>query len=260
MTASPAPPTVAPRARDRHRHVRGRPQHGGPRAWRTSAGSSSTTCRPALLAHDGRAGRAHPGRASPASRSSSTCAAGSFFADLHGDAAPGSTARGVDPRVLFLEASRRRAGPPVRERRGARTRCRATAGSLDGIARERELLRRAARATPTSSSTPRDLNVHELRAQDRGGVRRRRRARAAGHRALLRLQVRPAGRRRHGRRRALPAQPALGPRAAAADRARRAGARLRARAAGGAPSSSTAYGEVLGDRLPTATCARASAT
>ncbi|CAA9335176.1 MAG: RNase adapter protein RapZ, partial [uncultured Friedmanniella sp.] len=63
-------------------------------------------------------------------------------------------------------------------------------------------------------------------------VRRRRAGPAAGDPAVVRLQERGAGGRRHGRRRPVPAQPALGARAASADRAQPAGERLRPDAGG----------------------------
>ena len=75
-----------------------------------------------------------------------------------------------------------------------------------------------------------DLNVHQLKERLVGVVRRRQLVAAAGRRRELRVQARPAARRRHRDGRALPAQPALGRAAAAADRPRPGRARLRARA------------------------------
>ena len=66
----------------------------------------------------------------------------------------------------------------------------------------------------------------------------------------LRLQARPAARRRHRDGRALPAEPALGRGAAAADRPRPAGARLRARAGRGRRRSSTGSSDLLDLLLP----------
>ena len=143
---------------------------------------------------------------------------------------------------------RRRAGAPVRGgpptapaagRRAARRRHRRASASCCATCA----------ATPTSSSTPPTSTCTSC------APRCCRRSTADGRtglhatRDLLRLQVRPAGRRRPRRRLPVPAQPALGAGAAAADRPRRAGARLRARAARRRRSSSTA----------TATCSRSSA-
>lgn len=97
---------------------------------------------------------------------------------------------------------------------------------VDGIDAERELLRElrgdADLVIDTSS-----LNVHELRAKMDAQFMRRGGARAAGHRHVLRLQVRPSGRRRPGRGHALPAQPALGSGAAPLHRPERGGVGVR---------------------------------
>ena len=114
-----------------------------------------------------------------------------------GHARPGSRRSRVDPRVVFLEASDEalvRRFESVRRKHPLQ----GDGRILDGIARERALLRGAARPRPTWSSTPRDLNVHELRVEVEKAFGGDGRPGAAGDRALLRLQVRPAGRRRHG--------------------------------------------------------------
>ena len=145
--------------------------------WRTSAGTWSTTsrrrcCRDMVDLGERTAGRGHARmavgrrRAQPASSSTPWQAA---IDELR--RARHRPARAV-PR-----GRRRGAGPPVREQSGARTRCRATAGILDGIARERALLGELrARADLVIDTV--DLNVHELRrkvdAAFAGDERRRR--------------------------------------------------------------------------------------
>ena len=105
-------------------------------------------------------------------------------------------------------------------RSAARTRCRATAGCSTASPASASCCATCA-ADADLVSTPPTLNVHQLRAKDRRGVRRRRRHRLRVTVMSVRLQVRPAARRRPGRRLPLPAQPALGARAAAADRPER---------------------------------------
>ena len=124
----------------------------------------------------------------------------------------------------------------VRSRYAGRTRCRATAGcwtASAGSARPLATLRAAADLVIDTSST--EHPPAALPGQP--CLRRQQRRPAPGHPADLRLQERDAGRRRHGLRRPLPAQPALGARAAAADRAEQAGQRLRAAARPGPRSS-----------------------
>ena len=108
---------------------------------------------------------------------------------------------------------RRRPGPPVRERpprapaagrRPAGRRHRARAALLSRPARRRRPDPRHQR--PFRPPAARRDRVGVRRA---GGARADRRA--AGHRGVVRLQVRAAGRRRPGRRRPLPAQPVLDP-------------------------------------------------
>ena len=137
--------------------------------------------------------------------------------------------RGVRPRVVFLEASdetlvRRfenvRRPHPLQE----------DGRVVDGIAAERQRLsglREEADLVLDTSA----LNVHELRARMRDFFGTARGQRAARERGLLRLQVRPSGGRRPGRRLPVPAQPALGRVARPAHRAGRAGPRLCAQAA-----------------------------
>ena len=125
-------------------------------------------------------------------------------------------ARGVRPYVVFLEASdetlvRRfdSVSRPHPLQEGGRV--------VDGIAAERELLQ-GMRAEADLVLDTTGLNVHELRVPDAGRVRHRGGHRAAGQRRVVRLQVRPAGGRRHGGGLPVPAEPALGTRAGAADR------------------------------------------
>ena len=97
---------------------------------------------------------------------------------------------------------------------------------------ERVLARAARRARPTSSSTRRRSTCTSCATGCASCSReQRRRRRAADQRRVVRLQARPAARRRPRVRLPLPPEPALGRGAAAAHRTRRAGARLRARAA-----------------------------
>ena len=139
-------------------------------------------------------------------------------------------ARGVAPHVLFLEAS-----DPVLVQRFENVRrphpMQGAGTIVDGINAERELLR-AVRGDSDIVLDTSSLNVHELRSTDARLLRRRLGDRAAAEHHLVRLQVRAAGGRGPGRRLPVPAQPALGARAAAAERPRRVGARLRARPAG----------------------------
>ena len=140
-----------------------------------------------------------------------------FSTDLAG-AVRALRERGFSPRVVFVDAddevlirrfeSVRRSHPLQGDGRLA-----------DGIAAERELLAEAREQADVIIDTS-HLNVNQLRAPGRGAVRRRGRPPAAGHRAVVRLQVRPAARRRLRGRRAVPAQPVLGAGAARPHRAR----------------------------------------
>ncbi len=143
-----------------------------------------------------------------------------FFADL--TAALAQLADdGSHPRIVFLEAS----DDALVRRHEAVRRPHPLQGDgrlIDGIAREREMLRDL-RAEADIVLDTTDLNVHELGAKVLAAVRAGR-ARAAGDGDVVRLQVRAARRRRPRRRLPLPAEPALGPGAAPAQRPGRAGA------------------------------------
>ena len=135
-----------------------------PSAWRTWAGSSSTTCRPACCRH-GRAGR--PGQA--ARRHGwppwSTCAAGPSPPTCSGAIERAGGARRRRARGL-PGGQRRRAGPPVRERAPpAPAAGRRPAGRRHRRASASCCARSAASADLVIDTS--DLNVHELRAQDR---------------------------------------------------------------------------------------------
>ena len=129
---------------------------------------------------------------------------------------------------------------------------------IDGIAREREMLRDL-RADADIVLDTTDLNVHELAAKVVAGLR-------AGDSPGLHATVMSFG-YKYGlpvdadlvRRLPLPAQPALGARAAAADRPGPGGPRLRPGPAGARPSSSTPTSR-SSTWSARATCARASAT
>ena len=142
-----------------------------------------------------------------------------MFADL--------TAAGTMPEILFLEAS----DDVIVRRQESVRRPHPLQGDgrlLDGITAERATLatlRAAADLVIDTSS----INIHQLSSRVShayGGETNDQLRVTAGH---LRLQERHPGRRRPGGRRPLPAQPALGPRAAAADRAEQAGPGVRAR-------------------------------
>ena len=152
---------------------------------------------PALLGDDGRAGRPHPGHRRRGSRWSSTSAAGRSSPTCGTrspelDGARASTRgwcswRPADEALVRRFESVRRQHPLQGDGR-----------ILDGIAARAGAAARTCAARPTSSSTPRDLNVHELRVEVEKAFGGERRPGAAGDRAVLRLQVRPAGRRRPG--------------------------------------------------------------
>ena len=95
-------------------------------AWRTSAGSSSTTCRPALLATMVELGARVAGRRGRGSPSSSTSAAARFFADLRESLADARRPAASRPRIVFLEAAddvlvrRFEIGPPAAPAAGRR--------------------------------------------------------------------------------------------------------------------------------------------
>ena len=152
----------------------------------------------------------------------------SFFADLTEALAQLET-DGIDPRIVFLEASdealvRRfeavRRPHPLQGTGGSSTASPPSASCWRDLRADADLV------IDTS-----DLNVHELRAKVVQRVRRHGRTGPARDAGVVRLQVRPAGRRRPRGGLPVPAQPALGARAAAADRPRPGGQRLRAAAA-----------------------------
>ena len=197
--------------------------------WRTPASSASTTCRPSCCASSS----AWSTRASrTAWRSRWTCAAPRslpqllpLIDELRGE--------GVHDPLAVPRRQHRRAGAallrdaPAASAVGQRRRP-ATASRvlIDAIELERELLGRAARgvhrhrhqpAAPGRSCAPGCATWCGARGRADAGVR------------VLRLQARRAARCRLRVRRARAAQPALHPRAAAADRPRRAGGRLPAR-------------------------------
>ena len=127
---------------------------------------------------------------------------------------------------------RRRARPPLRSDAAAATRSPTPTACSEGIQKERALLEELKGEADVVVDTSK-LNVHELRDRLRRDLRRRRRRRPRCRSSIVivRLQARPAARRRPRVRLPLPAEPALGRRAAPARRPRRAGARLRARPA-----------------------------
>ena len=135
-------------------------------------------------------------------------------------------ADGLKPKVLFLEADEETLLDRYKETR--RRHPLAPEGRIvEGIRAERELLAPLRERADVVMDTS-DLTGGELRrriAEEMLGSEDERQAGADP--AHLRLQERAAARRRPHPRRPLPAQPPLRRRAAAADRARRGGARLR---------------------------------
>ena len=155
---------------------------------------------------------------------------GSFVEEL-GAALDELRAEGAITRVLFLDAA-----DDVLVRRYVTTRRKHPLAAddrvSDGIAAERVLLEELKGRADLVIDTS-DLNVHELRdrlvSQFGDGDRA---TGVADERRVVRLQARPAARRRPRVRLPLPAQPALGRLVAAAAGHRRRGARLRDGAAG----------------------------
>ena len=228
-----------------------------PSAWRTSAGSSSTTCRRPCSRPWSTSGR-RPAATVDRIAVVTDVRSRAFTSDLRtaarGDRAGSACRRGC---CSSRRPTRRWSGASTAS--AGRTRCRATGRLVDGIAEERELLRDLRGEADLVLDTT-ALNVHELRAKVVAAFSApRRRGRAAADGAVVRLQVRPAGRRRPRARLPLPAQPALGARAAAADRPGRGRPRLRAGAGRARRSSSTGRRACCGC-CSRATCARASAT
>ena len=154
---------------DRHRHVRRRPQHGRASAWRTSAGTSSTTCRRRCCSTMAELADRARRRGRRASRWWSTSAAGRSSPTCR-TRSPRCDDRGLAPRVVFLDAA-----DEVLVRRfetsAGRTRCRATAGSST--------------ASPPSASCSRDLRgdadlvIDTSRPQRPPAARQGRRTRSA---------------------------------------------------------------------------------
>ena len=182
------------------------------------------------------------------------------LAERAGDALP-KIAAVVDVRggTLFSEVQEARRGAPrehasrcascsstpptrrscaVSSRCGGRIRCRATARCSTASSPSARGWRSSASRATSSSTPPNSTSTSSRRPSPRSSPTPRRAGRA-GDGDELRLQVRPAHRRRHGRRRALPAQPVLGARAAGADRPRRAGQRRTCSASRAPRSSST---------------------
>ena len=154
--------------------------------------AASSSCSP----HAGRDGAGGAG-ASTRARASSCRRHREVFGALRKE--------GHQLEVLFLDAD-----DDVLVRRFSETRRRHPLSGDDlreGIAREREILR-PLREDATALVDTGNLNVHQLK----GVIQERYRAlggRAGGDAAVVRVQARPAGRGRHGARRALPAQPLL---------------------------------------------------
>ena len=114
----------------------------------------------------------------------------------------------------------------------ARTRSRASGRLLDGIQRERALLGELRSEADVILDTS-GLNVHQLAAKAMSLFAGDGRGPAAARGHVVRVQVRRPARRRLRPRPPLPAQPVLGPGAAAPDRPRRGGGRVRPVPAGG---------------------------
>ena len=203
------------RAGRRDRHDRRRPQHGGqgargPRLLRRRQPAAEPAARrgpagrrePRHRAAD-RGRRRRPLRA----RSSRRCRPTSPRAPPAGTPRCSSSR----PPTTCSSAARR---PPA-----ARTRCRAAAGCSTGCDREREVLGDLRGDADLVIDTT-NLNVHQLTDRIAEAFGTPDATRLQGHGGQLRLQVRHPGRRRLRRRHAVPAQPALGPRAAPAHRPR----------------------------------------
>ena len=192
------------------------PAPGGPprpSPLRTSAGTWWTTCRPRCCP---RCSTSRTGRRWPASPRSSTCGRRAFSTDLK--SAISALARAASsPQVVFLEASDKDAGAAVRERAPAAPDAGLGHDHSTGITAERDLLREVRGDSDIVLDTS-SLNVHELRSRMHGYFGGDSVTGAAAEHRVVRLQVRAAGGRGPGRRLPVPAEPALGARAAAADR------------------------------------------
>ena len=133
---------------------------------------------------------------------------------------------GPEPKLLFLEADEATLLDRYKETR--RRHPLAPEGRIvDGIRAERAMLAPLRERADIVVDTT-DLTGAELRRRTLRGAARHRTGREAGaDPPHLRLQERPAARRRPHPRRPLPAEPPLRPRAAPADRQGRGGPRLR---------------------------------
>ena len=179
-----------------------------------------------------------------------------FFADL--TAALGAARRRRQrPADRLPRGVRRRAGPPVRGRPPPAP----AAGRRPARRRHRPRARAAARPARRGRPRPRHHRPQRARARRQGARRvRAGRARPARDGHVVRLQVRPAGRRRPRGRLPVPAQPALGARAAAADRHATSRCATTCSRSPARTSSSTRYERAARRSSATATSARASAT
>ncbi len=142
----------------RHRHDRCRSEHGRQGAWRTSASTSSTTCRPACSA-------TWSGWSTRTAAPSQPIAvvvdvrSGSFFGPLQANLAHGASGRHAT--LVFLDATDEvlvrppGGGPPPAPAAGHRPAARRAGARAQGP-------RRPAQRPPTWSSTRRALNVHQL--------------------------------------------------------------------------------------------------
>ena len=194
---------------------------------------------------------AGPRRASASSRSWSTCAAGAFFTDLPRGARRRCATRGVAPAGALPRGHRRGAGPPVRERAPAAPAAGRAAGCSTASPRERDAAAATCAPRPTWSSTPpaSTCTSSPARSTPLFGGEDGPALRVDGD--VVRLQVRPAARRRLRRRHALPAQPVLGARAAPAHRPGRRGRATTCWARTGADEFLDAYVDAAASRSPT---------
>ena len=164
MSTKPKKPTAVPLpgAGDHHRACPAPVGARRPTCWRTSAGSSSTTCRRVCCRRWPSSAAARRATCS-GSRRSSTYAVGTFFADL--TEALGELAdRGNNPRIIFLEAERRRRWSDGSRTYADRTRCRATVGSSTASPASARCCATCAAEADIVIDTS-SLNVHELGAK-----------------------------------------------------------------------------------------------
>ena len=222
------------RAGGRHRHDRRRPQHRrqgarGPRLLRRRQPAAAAGRR------RGPAGRRDPRPAAADRRRGRRTLRLVLRRPAGGASRSGSTGRRTT--LLFLEAND---DVLVRRQEAARRPHPLQEGGrlLDGLRRERVALDDL-RADADLVIDTTGLNVHQLTDKVAARLRHRADHVAEGDGGQLRVQVRHPGRRRPGRRHAVPAQPALGARAAPAVRPRRGGGRLRQGAGPARRSSST---------------------